>query len=214
MLAFTLLLLAVDPELDALLDRLEAHETKLAAIYENGAFTVTSVIQNLDRSGKATSTTDVETRVTHEKGDRTEQIIRKIENGKDVTPKAPTKVDKEHRKKEAFVLPFAKSERAKYRFTRKGPDVIAFEPAGKRSTSVWKGEATVDPVQGHVLEIRAKPSKNPFFVDKVSMVLELGLDTKIGPTPSKLSVDGEGGMLFYRKRIRIRTEFSDYVLPE
>ncbi len=219
MLAFALALsfFATDPELAALLDRLEAHEAKLARIYEDGAFSVQSTIESFGRGKKPSSTIDVETRVTNVKGIRREEIVKKLENGKDVTAEAIEKKKKDKQKKlesNPMILPFATKERPKYRFTWKKPDVITFEPVVAPADGVYRGEATVDPDKGEVLEVRARPTKLPAFVDEIAFRLELGLVTRAGPTPSALEVDGEGGVLFYRKRVRIRTGFSDYVVPE
>jgi len=220
MLALTLVLLAADPVPDELLDRLQAHESRLARIYEDGGFTVRTTVENLDRDGKATSRTEVETQVTYEGGVRREHLVKKIEDGEDVTEEARRKKERDRDGKEEklesnpLVLPFAKAERPKYRFTRKSRTVIAFTPVVEPSKSVWKGEATIDPDAGTVLEVRAKPAKYPAFVDRLKATLEFDVVTRAGPTPSTLTIEGEGGFLFYRKRVRMVTEFSDYVVPE
>src|SRR5688500_13907768 len=77
------LLLAATPDLDAVLDRAtEAHE-RARPLYEDGMYSLKMVAEELDKKGKPTSTTEIET-----KGD---ELVRYVEDGKDVTEEKKAK---------------------------------------------------------------------------------------------------------------------------
>jgi hypothetical protein len=204
----------VAPEL---LSRLAEQADLLSKIYIDGGFTIHSVIENLDRDGKPTSTTEVVTRVRFEGGVEHDEIVSRIEDGKDVTAKA----ERKHKHSDArIVSPFETAQQAKYRFTDKGADTddpalehIAYEPV-HAGDDTYVGEAVVDPATAMVVRHVCRPSKLPRLVDRLSIVLDLGLLTDAGPTPSALHVAGEGGILFYRKRMKIESTFDEYQVPK
>lgn len=221
---------AEDVTLAPLLERLGAHAARLERVYDDGGFTIRSSMEQLDAKGKAVSTTNVVTKVTYVKGVAKEEIVERIVDGKDVTAEAAKKRRAEEAKAAAkgerlesqrLASPFEPDEQAKYVFTLLDPRPadgalrrIAFKPKGKPGTDVYQGEALVDPVEGVVKRFSSKPSKNPTFVDKIRIELEVAEPTSAGPAPSELKVDAEGGFLFYRKRVRIRSTFSDYIVPD
>ncbi|HEY7863352.1 MAG TPA: hypothetical protein VIE39_06825, partial [Thermoanaerobaculia bacterium] len=87
---------------------------------------------------------------------------------------------------------------------------IAFQPKGSASPETFKGEAGVDPATGTVRWIRFRPAKNPKHVTRMEVTMLYGLETPGGPALSRVSVDGEGGILFVKKGYRSESTFSDY----
>lgn len=218
-------------ELPPLLVRLGDHAARLERVYDDGAFTITSSLEQLDASGKAISTTNVVTRVQYTDGSASEEILKRVVDGKDVTEEAAKKRKREEKKAAAkgerlesqrLASPFEPDEQPKYQFKLLDPRPgdtdgcvrVGFKPKGKPSTDLYVGEAVVDPEKGFVKTFKSKPSKNPTFVDKIAIDLEVSEPTAAGPAPSTLKVDAEGGFLFYRKRVRVRSTFTDYVVPD
>ena len=48
------------------------------------------------------------------------------------------------------------------------------------------------------------------FIDHVNVTVEFGAPTALGPAPSRVVVDGEGGVLFFRKHFRGSAMISQY----
>lgn len=221
---------AEDVTLPSLLERLGAHAARLERVFDDGGFTIKSSMEQLDAKGKAVSTTTVVTRVTYAKGVAKEEILERVVDGKDVTAEAAKKRRKDEAKAAAkgerlesqrLASPFEPDEQGKYDFTLLAPRPedaglrrVGFKPKGKPRSDLYVGEALVDPVAGVVKRFDSKPAKNPTFVNKIRIEVEVAEPTSAGPAPSELKVDAEGGFLFYRKRMRIRSTFSDYVVPD
>lgn len=204
------LLLAATPELDIVLDRAtEAHE-RARPLYEDGTYSLKMVAEELDKKGKPTSTTEVET-----KGD---ELIRYVEDGKDVTQEKKAKRKEPGEKRGSVSLgfgdPFSKESRPHYAFTlvkiEEGRATIAFAPKGKKSPEIGVGTAVVDVETGALRSLEFRPSAMPKFVSKLDIAITCDEQTPLGWAMSKMSVQGEGGMLFVKKRFRMTSTFSDW----
>lgn len=215
---------APTPSLNDLLDRLTAADERLSDLYEQGSYTVSTRFEELDPDdGKVKGTTEIVTRM-YRKDDRPwEQIIRFIDEGKDVTASRAAKREKEllaGKRKRAdgmpFKSPFAKNERARYRFTDGGAAkndpgcvLVHFEPIHD-AKDVNYGDAIVDPIAGVVRRLEMRPAMLPKFVHKETVVMRFGARTEAGAALNDVVVDGEGGFLFVKKKVHVETKIDGY----
>ena len=68
----------------------------------------------------------------------------------------------------------------------------------------------MDSRTGSLISAGFKLSKTSMFVDYVHFTVEFGETTALGPAVSKIHVEGQGGILFFRKRFRGTARVSDY----
>ena len=61
-----------------------------------------------------------------------------------------------------------------------------------------------------MLTLSLRPSKNPSFVDSLSMEASFDAESPAGRAMSRLSIKGVTGLLFVKQRFRVVTTFSDY----
>ena len=81
---------------------------------------------------------------------------------------------------------------------------------GEKTDELYIGDATVDPQTGDVLSLSLRPSRNPTFVDSLSIEARLDAVTPAGRAMSSLTIKGVAGVLFFKDRFRIVTTFTDY----
>lgn len=158
--------------------------------------------------------------------DTEREVIRFVRDGKDDT------AGEKKRRAEAKAAPPRKgggsirigakspldaAEQPKHRFTLVGPDPadpnrvrIRFEPKGKPSPETSIGEAVVDASTGAIVRVRYRPADNPKFVDRMDIQMEYGAETPEGPALSRVSIEGAGGLLFVKKRMKVTMTLSDY----
>lgn len=197
----------------------------MAKILENSSHTTATRAEELDKKGKVESVTESVERVTLRGGKPEREILRYVRDGKDDTASEKKKragvkagpPGKERSIKIGAKSPFEASEQPKHRFTLVGPDAadpsrltIRFEPKGKPSPETSIGEAVVDPETGAILRLRFRPSDNPKFVDRMDVQMEYGAETPEGPALSRVSIEGAGGILFIKKRMKMTVTLSDY----
>lgn len=197
----------------------------MAKLLENSSHTTRTRAEELDKKGEVESVTESVERVTR-RGDRTErEVIRFVRDGRDVTQDekkrragektAPT------RKGRSVTIgaksPFEASEQPKHRFMLAASDpadsgkvTIRFEPKGKPSPETSVGDSVVDPATGAILRVRFRPSDNPTFVDRMEVQMEYGAATPEGPALSRVTIEGAGGILFIKKRLKMTMTLSDY----
>ena len=149
-----------------------------------------------------------------------------MDDGQDVT--AHKRAEAEQREAEqaqhgdkagSFELPFTPQNQPRHRFSMVGPDAqdptklrLRFEPASEHGPQVMQGEALVDPERGHVLQLRFRPSKFPsMLIDRLDVEMDFRTHPEVGAVVSRLVVDGEGGLLFFKKRGRSTVTFTDVV---
>ena len=197
----------------------------MAKLLENSSHTTATRAEELDKKGKVESLTESLERVTLRAGKPEREILRYVRDGKDDTASERKKragakagpPGKERSMRVGMKSPFEPSELDKHRFTLVGPDpadpnrlTIRFEPKGKPSPETSVGEAVVDAATGAVVRIRFRPSDNPKFVDRLDVQMEYGAATPEGPALSRVNIDGAGGILFVKKRMKMTVTLSDY----
>ncbi|MET0401323.1 MAG: hypothetical protein ABW123_02925 [Cystobacter sp.] len=213
--------LANEAPLAELLPRLVAAEEAREQRRERLTTLATTVWEELDGEGKATSRLETVERSVWRGGKRSSELVRATRDGKDVTGEV-----REQREKEEGVedkgrtfqldhLPFSPREQARYHFEARGPDAkqphllrVAFSPKEGKRLDALAGEALVDAGRGELLRLTTHPSKLPKLADKIEMVLEFDAATDEGRNLSRIRAYGEGGVLFIKKRIRTVTTLA------
>lgn len=223
--ALALLLAGATPDLTAVLAKVSEREARMAKILENSSHTTATRAEELDKKGKVESVTESLERVTLRAGKPERQILKYVRDGKDDTANEKKKragakagpPGKERSMKIGAKSPFDASEQGKHRFTLVGPDAadpsrvtIRFEPKGKPSPETSVGEAVVDPETGAIVRLRFRPAENPTFVDHMDVQMEYGATTREGPALSRVTIEGAGGILFVKKRMKMTVTLSDY----
>jgi hypothetical protein len=193
--------------LSPLLGKLARHAERIEQMKKVGAYTFTGKLESLDRDGEVSETREIQARVSPRKD--VVKVIRYTEDGKDRTDYAREKAKesaekrkKAGKKRRDFHLPFLASEQDRYVFSFVERDAerpslmrIAFTPKVP-AEDAYQGSAWVDESTGLVRSMGFALSKNPTFVERVAITLALDLDTPLGPGPSTITVDGQGGFLF------------------
>ena len=217
---------AAPPAAD-LMDRLAVHAAGFETLKKHASYVIGGILQTIAADDATDSTRTMRARVTPD-GDRTHvDVLSYTENGEDKTDEARAKTAEREKaraadekngksKKRDLKMPFLKSEQPRYVFDV--AEVDAADPARQRITFVPKqtsddtieGSAWVDTKTGTVISAGFKLSRTPTFIDYVHITIEFGLPTKLGPAPSRASVTGKGGVLFFSKRFRGEATFSDY----
>lgn len=87
---------------------------------------------------------------------------------------------------------------------------LGFQPSGEEHEELYMGDATVDPETGDVLSLSLRPSRNPTFVQSLSIEASLDAVTPAGRAMSRLTIKGVAGALFFKERFRVVTTFADY----
>ena len=220
-----LLLAGATPDLPAVLAKVSEREARMAKILENSSHTTATRAEELDKKGKVESVTESLERVTLRAGKPEREILKYVRDGKDDTANEKKKragakagpPGKESSMRIGMRSPFEPSEQPKHRFTLVGADpadpsrlTVRFEPKGKPSQDTSVGEAVVDTATGAILRLRFRPSENPKFVERMDVQMEYGAPTPEGPVLSRVAIDGAGGILFNKKRMKMTLTLSDY----
>ena len=203
-----------------LLKRLAEHDARLDQIEEQASFTSDTVSEELDGSGNASHTLELVVRTTHLEGRKTELLGRALEDGKDVTLSYREKFKKSDRPQGSELrFPFSAKMQRDYLFQEAGPDPsnssllrIHFEPRGTWSDKLMVGDAVVDPAQGEVVRIVGQLSAPDSSVDFLDLDFAFDAVTPLGRALSKVSIQGEGGLLFIKRRFRHTIVHSGYDL--
>jgi hypothetical protein len=210
--------------LSTLLPLLEQHAARIDP-EKCAQVAVKQRLEELDSKGKPKSVSEQWMKHTRKDGKEHTEVLRAQKDGKDNLAEVREHVAKAEAKRNAkkkageqemtFELPFAAKQRPSYRFSIAGKTDqgvrIAFAPRGENAEHVLVGEALVDPVAGEVMRMTAQPSKLPSMADRVDLVMEFDAKTAAGRALSKLRVEGAGGFLFIKKRVRSELTFSDHV---
>lgn len=78
----------------------------------------------------------------------------------------------------------------------------------ERREDLVEGETRVDASRGVLLVLEGRPAKLPAFADRADMRVEFDAATPTGDDASRLTLAGEGGLLFIRKRLRVVTRMA------
>jgi hypothetical protein len=212
---------AAQPPDPDLLERLSHHVKAFDEMGRHASLKLETLTEELDGSGKVSSTETRESRVEAD-GKRAHEIVEHaVKDGRDVTAEEQEKVKKHEeeaasKKKEegeGLSFPFASDA---YVYDQVGMDAadplrveISFTPKSATRHTL-EGRVWVDTAKGTILSGGAKLSKPPAFVDWVHFTVELGAKTPLGPAISHLTFEVKGGLLFIRKHIRGDIKMSDY----
>jgi hypothetical protein len=207
---------------DSLLLGLAQHADRFEDMKRRGAFTMSGKLEEIDGDGHPSDTKEIILRSTPTPTpmDRITNVIRYLENGKDMTADAQKRATERRvkrlkdpelqaeAKRKDLRLPFLASEQHRYVFTLAERDAaqpnrvrIAFTPRVPAEDAI-KGSAWVDETDREVLSAGFSLSKNPTFIDHVDITIVFGLPTQLGRAPSTVSFDGRGGFLVIRKHYR------------
>ena len=86
---------------------------------------------------------------------------------------------------------------------------ISFVPKEPAKDTI-EGSAWVDTKSARLLTAGFKLSKPGMFVEHVHVTAEFAEGTPVGSVLSRITFDGKGGVLFFRKHFRGETRFYDY----
>jgi hypothetical protein len=213
--------LAAAPPAD-LMTRLAATAARVQPLIKRASYTVDGRMVTLDRDGNANSVKEMKARVEANGVDVKFVVIRYFEDGEDKTADAQKKArekaqePKSSRDKKRLPIPILAEEQPRYRFDQVEVDArdplvvrIAFVPNVPEDDTI-EGSAWVDTRTATLVSVGFKVSKPPIFVDYMHFTVEFGTPTEIGPAISKVVADGEGGLLFFRKRFHAIATLSDY----
>src|SRR5580704_8035026 len=214
---------APDP---ALMVRLAEYSARLDSMRTHASYAIEGQLETLDRSGKPDSLKTMKARVDADGTTTKLNVIHYTEDGEDKTEDARKKAHErdEKRKKEKdkkrLRIPTLASEQPRYVFEEIDVDSsdpsrvkISFVPKSPEEDTV-EGSAWVDSRTGAFISAGFKLSKTSMFVDYVHFTVEFGESTRFGPAVSTVLVEGQGGILFFRKRFRGTAKVSDYtILP-
>jgi hypothetical protein len=215
---------AAQPPDAELLARLGKQAAAFESLFKRATFKMRVVLEELDGDGKVASRKTVTSHVEANGTTRHHIVDTCAKDGEDCKAK-----EQEHiRKQEAepddddddLRSPFLPAEQSRYVFDQVAVDTtdparvkIAFSPKNPDKHTV-EGSAWVDTGAGAVVTGAARLVKTPMFVDWVHVSVELGAPTPLGPGPSKMTIEGQGGFLFImHKHFRAEVVFSDYRLP-
>ena len=190
--------------------------------------TITLRVEELDGDGNVKHTQERVDRVTVKDGQHHREVLQARKDGEDATEALRKDLEERQRKGEVRTafdsvnLPFAASHLSRHRFSLVGPDPrephrlrLRFEPrADDKAPSIHKGEALVDPSSGQLLRLSYSPTELPTLADRVEVRMDFRAQPGMGQVLDTLHVDAEGGILFYKKHLRITARYSNLVLAK
>jgi hypothetical protein len=204
--------------------RLAAYGANFEAMRTHASYTVEGQMETLDRDGKPDSVKQMKARVEADGINVKFVVLRYLEDGEDKTADAQKQAAKKAAERKAerdqkrFRIPVLADEQPRYVFDQVEADGrdpglvrIAFAPRVPKDDTI-EGSAWVDSRTGAILSAGFKVSKPPIFVDYVHITLEFGAPTALGAAVSRVVADGNGGILFFRKRFHVAATLSDYRL--
>lgn len=209
----------VSPEL---LGRLATYAQAFEEQRKRASYHLDGKLEVLDGDGKVTETKELAARVDATGGDPKLVVLKYTEDGEDKTSDAVKEAAEnaaKHRRKKAsgkeLKLPILATQQARYGFdelerSEDGARLrIQFTPLAPAEDTV-EGSAWVDVAAGTVLSASFRLSKTSLFVHYVHFTVEFSAQTSLGPAASTVTVDGEGGILFFRRRFRGAATLSAY----
>jgi hypothetical protein len=211
-----------------LMSRLAAHVQASRDLMENARVTIQVKAEELDDAGRVKSAEMSQMKVTRKAGATSTEVLSSSKDGVDTTAAKQKELQAQNgkpvsEKQPGFKVtsPFAASEQGNHAFTMLGPDGenpqflrIGIAPKDKKGPTIWYGEATVDSARGEVVRVSMRPSQNPTFVSNMAVEMRFDFVSPKGRLMSWMKGQGAGGVLFFKKRMRVQTLFSDYVLGE
>ncbi len=206
-----------------LLKRLAAQEAVSRQLFEAASLQVTSVTEELGSDWKPTSTRSRRFKLIRADGVTKTEVLSGTKDGVDDTEAVRAKVAEQEKTPKASEIdlglpsPFQSDMQSQYTFVVLGPDPndasltrIGFSPKGKKSPKIAYGDASIDEAAGETVRLSIRPSENPRFVDSLSLELRYEHKNTRGRLLSFLRGQGSGGILFFKKRMRNTSTFSNY----
>jgi hypothetical protein len=214
------------PELMA---RLATYGANFETMRARASFSVKGRYEELDGDGKTDSVKTMEARVDPDGSGHKLNVGSYMEDGKDKTEEARKDAREREEKqrseahgtggsKKRIRIPILADEQSRYDFNQVEVDQadpsrvrIAFTPKVRGADTI-EGSAWVDTRAGTLISAGFKLSKTPIFVDYVRFTVEFGAPGPLGPAISTISIEGKGGIPFFRKHFQARAMLSDYTL--
>jgi len=202
--------------------RLADYAARLDSMRTHASYSVDGQLETLDRGGRPDSLKTMTARVDADGTTSRLNVIRYTEDGEDKTDDAQKKAREREAKrkneKKRIRLPILATEQPRYVFDQLEVDAadpsrvkIAFVPRAPEDDTI-EGSAWVDARTGSLISVGFKLSRTSMFVDYVHFTVEFGESTRLGSAVSTVLVEGQGGILFFRKRFRGTAKVSDYAL--
>lgn len=204
-------------DLTATLAKTAAREQRIAKLHERCEFGMVRTTESLNAKGTITSTIVVTTLEQHDGARHLSTILRETKDGRDEAVRSVTTS-----RHDEFMLPnpFTTIEQGAFTFRERGPDpagsgwtLIAFEPRNRARDGAGHGTALIDPQDGAIRRLEFTPSHPGTLTRHLVLRAEFDAETPEGPGLSKLDADGDGGALFFYKRVRVTAIFTDYRFP-
>jgi hypothetical protein len=205
-----------------LMTRMAAYAAGFDTMRTRASFAVEGRMETLDRSGHTDGVKELQARVEGDGHESRFVVLRYTEDGEDKTADAVKKAQasaeerKAHTDKKRIRIPILAEEQPRYVFDQVEIDRvdpsrvrIAFVPRVPAEDTI-EGSAWIDARTGAPISAGFKISKTPLFVDYVHFTVEFGAHTELGAAVSKVVVDGDGGVLFFRKRFHGVANLSAY----
>jgi hypothetical protein len=210
---------APEPELMA---RLAEYAARLDSMRTHASYNFDGHLETLDRAGQPDSKKTMTARVNADGTTATLDVFKYTEDGEDKTQEARQKArereEKRKKEKKHIRIPLLATEQPRYVFDQvevspSDPSrvKISFVPRAPDDDTV-EGSAWIDATTGSLISVGFKLSKTSMFVDYMHFTVEFGETTKLGPAVSRVGVEGQGGILFFRKRFRGTAKISDYAI--
>jgi hypothetical protein len=217
---------SAQPPSPELMARLASNAARYVSMRTRASYSIDGRMEMLDGEGKANSVKEMTARVEANGVDAHFVVVRYVEDGEDKTADAQKEARKKAQERKSehdskhLSIPILAEEQPRYVFDQ--PESDPADPARVRITFVPKvpkddtieGSAWIDTRTANLISVGFKISKPPMFVDFVHVTLEFGAPTPIGPAVSKVVADGDGGVLFFRKRFHAIATLSNYTFTE
>lgn len=204
-------------DLTAILAKTAAREERIAKLHERCEFGIVRTTESLNAKGAITSTIVVTTLEQHDGTQHLSTILRESKDGRDQAVRSVAAPRHDN-----FIMPnpFTAIEQDAFTFRDRGPDPtgsgwtrIAFEPRDRDRAGAGQGTALIDPQDGAIRRLDFTPSHPGTFTRHLVLRAEFDAETPEGPGLSRLDADGDGGALFFYKRVRVAAIFTDYRFP-
>lgn len=217
--------------LDELVRKAGENEVASDAAFKDRPCTLTIDAKELDKKGGVKDASEIVLRREVVDGKPHDELVRYVENGKDVTEekkKAKSKKDAEEPKAKKgedgdedededddddgeLRSPFHPKVVESYAFEDLGADAsdsalrrIRFQPKpGAAGEDLLTGEAILT-ADARLHSVRARPAKLPMLVSAMDIAAAFGASGEI----ERMEMSGEAGALFIKKRFRVVTTFA------
>lgn len=196
-----------------------AAEVASEAASRNRPCTMTIDAKELDKKGGVKDTSEIVLRRTFVDGKQQNELLRYVENGKDITAekkakRAAEKKDAEQKdddRDKQLRSPFHPENAGSHAFEDLGADAldptlrrVKFSPKkGSTGDGLMIGEATLT-LAAQLRSIRMKPAELPMLVNTIDIVAAFGASGEV----DRMELAGEAGALFIKKRFRVITSFD------